>query len=111
MLMLKAGVLRPARLVSLAKLRINEIRVYASGLHVGAMTRLRDLERSPEVRKGWPVIARALKTLSNVRVRNVATVGGATPVVPVPVVYFHFRRPVASNGRPMPEAPADGPAP
>jgi carbon-monoxide dehydrogenase medium subunit len=77
MLMMKAGVLRPARLVSLAKLRINEIRVNADGLHIGAMSRLSDLERSPEVRKGWPAIARALKTLSNVRVRNVATVGGA----------------------------------
>ena len=41
------------------------------------MTTLGALERSPEVRKGWPVIARALRTLSNVRVRNVATVGGA----------------------------------
>jgi carbon-monoxide dehydrogenase medium subunit len=29
------------------------------------------------VRKGWPVITRTLRTLSNVRVRNVATLGGA----------------------------------
>jgi carbon-monoxide dehydrogenase medium subunit len=29
------------------------------------------------VRHGWPAIARTLRTLSNVRVRNVATVGGA----------------------------------
>ena len=29
------------------------------------------------MRKGWPVITRTLRTLSNVRVRNVATVGGA----------------------------------
>jgi len=28
------------------------------------------------VQRGWPVIARTLRTLSNVRVRNVATVGG-----------------------------------
>lgn len=77
MLMMKAGVLRPARLVSLAKLRINEIRVDAGALRAGAMTSLSALERSPEVRKGWPVIARTLKTLSNVRVRNVATFGGA----------------------------------
>ncbi|HEU4353547.1 MAG TPA: FAD binding domain-containing protein [Burkholderiales bacterium] len=77
MLMMKAGVLQPARLVSLAKLGINEIRVEAGALRVGAMTRLGDLERSTELRRGWPVIARALRTLSNVRVRNVATVGGA----------------------------------
>jgi len=77
MLMMKTGVLRPARLVSLAKLKIDDIRVTAGALRVGAMTPLSALERSLEVRKGWPVIARALKTLSNVRVRNVATVGGA----------------------------------
>jgi carbon-monoxide dehydrogenase medium subunit len=40
------------------------------------MTSLRALERSAVVAKGWPVITRTLRTLSNVRVRNVATVGG-----------------------------------
>jgi aerobic carbon-monoxide dehydrogenase medium subunit len=77
MLMMKAGVLRPSRLVSLDRLGLGQIRLENQTLHVGAMTRLAELERSPEVRRGWPVIARTLKTLSNVRVRNVATVGGA----------------------------------
>jgi carbon-monoxide dehydrogenase medium subunit len=75
-LMMKAGVLRPRRLVSLEKLGMNRIKA-GSALRIGAMTTLSALERSPEVRKGWPVIVQALKTLSNVRVRNVATVGGA----------------------------------
>jgi carbon-monoxide dehydrogenase medium subunit len=39
------------------------------------MVTLRALEKSPLL-KNWPVIARTLRTLSNVRVRNVATVGG-----------------------------------
>jgi len=78
MLMMKAGVLRPARLVSLRKLNLHSIEAQDDGvLRVGAMTTLRALERSAAVKKGWPVIARALRTLSNVRVRNVATVGGA----------------------------------
>jgi carbon-monoxide dehydrogenase medium subunit len=77
MLMMKAGVLRPARLVSLRKLGLDRLELGAGGeLRVGAMTTLRSLEKSPLVRKEWPVIARALRTLSNVRVRNVATVGG-----------------------------------
>src|SRR5829696_53422 len=76
MLMMKAGVLRPARLVSLAKLGLNKIESTGS-LRIGAMTTLSALERSVPIRKGWPVIARTLRTLSNVRVRNVATVGGA----------------------------------
>lgn len=76
MLMMKAGVLRPKRLVSLRKLGLD--RIEANGeLRIGAMASLRSLEKSETVRKGWPVIARALRTLSNVRVRNVATVGGA----------------------------------
>jgi carbon-monoxide dehydrogenase medium subunit len=76
MLMMKAGVLRPSRLVSLRKLKLEEIRVDGE-LHVGAMASLRALERSAQVKAGWPAITRTLRTLSNVRVRNVATVGGA----------------------------------
>jgi len=76
MLMMKAGILRPARLVSLRKLGLEKIEANGA-LRIGAMTTLRSLETNPQVKKGWPVIARALRTLSNVRVRNVATVGGA----------------------------------
>jgi carbon-monoxide dehydrogenase medium subunit len=76
MLMMKAGVLRPTRLVSLRKLGLEKIEANGE-LSIGAMTTLGALERSAAVKKGWPVITRALRTLSNVRVRNVATVGGA----------------------------------
>jgi len=76
MLMMKAGVLRPTRLVSLRRLGLDRIQLGAQGeLQVGAMVTLRALEKSPLL-KDWPVIARTLRTLSNVRVRNVATVGG-----------------------------------
>jgi aerobic carbon-monoxide dehydrogenase medium subunit len=76
MLMMKAGVLRPKRLVSLRRLGLD--RIEANGeLTIGAMASLGALERAPAVKRGWPVIARTLRTLSNVRVRNVATVGGA----------------------------------
>lgn len=76
MLMMKAGVLRPARLVCLRRLGLEGIQLRGNALSVGAMTSLRALEKSEAVRKGWPVITRTLRTLSNVRVRNVATVGG-----------------------------------
>ena len=76
MLMMKAGVLRPARLVSLRRLGLDKIEANGE-LRIGAMTTLRALERSEAVESGWPVITRMLRTLSNVRVRNVATVGGA----------------------------------
>jgi carbon-monoxide dehydrogenase medium subunit len=77
MLMMKAGVLRPARLVSLRRLGLSKMEISSDGLRIGAMTTMRELEKSAEVRRGWPVITRTLRTLANVRVRNVATVGGA----------------------------------
>ena len=76
MLMMKAGVLRPTRLVSLRKLGLDKIAADGE-LRIGAMATLASLERSEAARQGWPVITRTLRTLSNVRVRNVATVGGA----------------------------------
>ena len=76
MLMMKAGVLRPSRLVSLAKLGLDQIEANGE-LRVGAMVTLAALERNPAVKRSWPVITRTLRTLSNIRVRNVATVGGA----------------------------------
>jgi len=56
MLMMKAGVLRPRRLVSLARLGLDRIELGPHGeLRVGAMVSLRQLERSELVRRrSWP---------------------------------------------------------
>jgi len=79
MLMMKAGVFRPRKLVSLRNIESKYTAVAAdrAGLRIGAITTLSALERSAEVRRHTPVLTRTLLTLSNVRVRNVATVGGA----------------------------------
>jgi carbon-monoxide dehydrogenase medium subunit len=79
MLMMKAGVFRPAKLVSLRRIERKHATVAAdaNGLTIGAMTTLSELERSADVQAHAPLITRTLLTLSNVRVRNVATVGGA----------------------------------
>jgi carbon-monoxide dehydrogenase medium subunit len=80
MLMMKAGVFRPRRLVSLRKLgdKFTRIAAAPSGeLTFGALAPLSTLEHSPAVAALAPVIVRAMRRLSNVRVRNVATVGGA----------------------------------
>jgi carbon-monoxide dehydrogenase medium subunit len=78
MLMMKAGVFRPTRLVSLRK--ITALSRVASapdgGLVIGALTPLSDVERSTEVARRAGVIVRTMRRLSNVRVRNVATIGG-----------------------------------
>ena len=79
MLMMKAGVFQPRRLISLRKLDdgLSGISATPDGLTIGALTPLAVVEHSPEVARHAPVIPRIMKRLSNVRVRNMATVGGA----------------------------------
>ena len=80
MLMMKAGVFEPAKLVSLRSVepRYAEIKVEGDGsIRIGALTPLAALEHSKDIADKLPVITSTMPLLSNVRVRNVATVGGA----------------------------------
>lgn len=80
MLMMKAGVFQPSRLVCLNGIEPDYGRIDGDGdgaLRIGAMATLRQLEKDASVAARLPVLKRALRTLSNVRVRNVARVGGA----------------------------------
>ena len=79
MLMMKTRLFQPTRLVSLRRLNgdLRGISVNQDGgLRIGAMTSLAQLEYSPLVASTYPVLSRALGTLSNIRIRNVATLGG-----------------------------------
>jgi carbon-monoxide dehydrogenase medium subunit len=79
LLMMKAGVFRPRRLVSLRRLGNDFLRIAPQPngeLAIGAMVPLAGLERSHAVARHAPVVTRSMRRLSNVRVRNVATVGG-----------------------------------
>ena len=78
MLMMKASVLKPARLISLRRLAptMSAIEQRGAEMHVGALTTLAALERSALVARELPVLARTLRTLANIRVRNQATLGG-----------------------------------
>ena len=79
LLMMKSRLFHPTRLVSLRRLQesLRDLEIGRGGeLRLGAMTRLAELEYSPLVARAVPVISRALPRLANVRIRNVATVGG-----------------------------------
>ena len=79
MLMMKTRLFQPSRLVSLRRLQgdLRGIRETGNGgIRIGAMTSLAALEYSPVLAGSHPVMSRALRTLSNIRVRNVATLGG-----------------------------------
>lgn len=80
MLMMKAGVFTPTRLVCLHGIEpeLSRITLTDRGeLRIGAMATLRDVEKDQSVAARLPVLKRAMRTLSSVRVRNVARVGGA----------------------------------
>jgi aerobic carbon-monoxide dehydrogenase medium subunit len=80
MLMMKAGVFQPTRLVCLHKIEPEHARIAvtsAGELRIGAMATLSELEKDSNVAARLPVLKTALRTLSNPRVRNVARVGGA----------------------------------
>ena len=79
MLMMKAGVFQPTRLVCLHRIEpeYSRITVVGNALRIGAMATLREVENDANVAARFPVLKRAMRTLSNVRVRNIARVGGA----------------------------------
>jgi aerobic carbon-monoxide dehydrogenase medium subunit len=80
MLMMKAGVFTPTRLVCLHGIEPDYSRITVTDggeLRIGAMATLSEVETNSDVAARLPVLAKAMRTLSNVRVRNVARVGGA----------------------------------
>jgi carbon-monoxide dehydrogenase medium subunit len=80
MLMMKAGVFAPSRLVCLHRIEPRYSRITLSDggeLQIGAMATLSEVEKDGNVAARLLVLKRALRRLSNPRVRNVARVGGA----------------------------------
>jgi aerobic carbon-monoxide dehydrogenase medium subunit len=80
MLMMKAGVFQPSKLICLHRIEPEHKKITLAGngaLRIGAMASLADLEHDATIAAKLPVLKHALGRLSNPRVRNVARVGGA----------------------------------
>jgi carbon-monoxide dehydrogenase medium subunit len=76
-LMLHQKLIAPSVLVSLGRVsNYDFIRHEEDGLHIGALTKLRDIERSDVVKEFCPALAHTFGVVGNVRVRNQATIGG-----------------------------------
>lgn len=107
MLMMKAQLFQPRRLVSLRHLGepFRGFGVSADGttLRVGATTTFSELEHSALIRERFPIVAETMRTLANVRVRNVATVAGniahADPHLDLPPVWVALDAEVLLIGR------------
>lgn len=88
---LKAGRTSADHLISLN--RIDELRgifEVSGGLRIGALTTITQLDRSPLVRRKFPVLRDATRQMAVRQIRNVATVGGnlacAAPCADLPPV-------------------------
>jgi carbon-monoxide dehydrogenase medium subunit len=105
-LMMKAQLFRPVRLVSLRRLGVPFSGINLAGkdmLRIGAMTTFSDLEASALIGEHLPVVTRTLPALANIRVRNVATVGGniahGDPHLDLPPVWLALDAEVRILGR------------
>lgn len=78
LILIKQGVYIPKTLVNLKKIKDASDITYDSqrGLRVGALTSIYDLESSPAVRECYPTLADACHVVANIRIRNMATIGG-----------------------------------
>jgi aerobic carbon-monoxide dehydrogenase medium subunit len=76
-LMLQQRLIAPRVLISLGRIKgYDFIRREADGLHIGALSTLRSIERSQVVQEFCPALAHAFGVVGNVRVRHQATIGG-----------------------------------
>jgi len=77
-IMLKQRLVMPDCLISLQKLRgLDQINATNGEMRLGALTTHRAVERSPVVRTRLPSLAETYAHVATIRIRNVATVGGA----------------------------------
>ncbi|SEL79229.1 carbon-monoxide dehydrogenase medium subunit [Sphingomonas palmae] len=79
MLMMKSGVFEPSVLVDLTGVEEEHAsirRLEDGGTSIGALATLASLQFDPHLASEAPVLGQALPRLANVRVRNVARVGG-----------------------------------
>jgi len=68
----------PALLVDINGLReLSEIRLHNGHVEIGALVRQRAAERSPEIARHAPLLARALPHIAHPAIRNRGTIGGS----------------------------------
>ena len=78
MILIKHGILLPKTLVNLKKIKGAAEISYEprSGLRVGGLASIFDVESAPAVRQHYPLLAQACHVVANIRIRNMATIGG-----------------------------------
>ncbi len=75
--LMKQSLVDADHIISLGRVPgLDGIRQEADGLHIGGLTRHRDVETSALVKQHAPLLADVYSSVATIRIRNVATVGG-----------------------------------
>lgn len=76
-ILLRERLISPGVLISVLSIPgLSNVRGDGDGVHIGATATLSNIEKTSAVRERYSVLAEALRVVGNVRVRNVATIGG-----------------------------------
>jgi carbon-monoxide dehydrogenase medium subunit len=77
-ILMKQGLFLPGVLVNLQKTRDARgiAESHDGGLRIGALTTIQEVAANPVVRARYPVLADSCHAVANIRIRNVATLGG-----------------------------------
>jgi len=74
---MKEGTRRPKHIVNLKKIPgLSGIKKTAEGIEIGALTKIREVEKSALIKEEYPVLHEAARVLGSVQIRNLATIGG-----------------------------------
>ena len=78
LILIKQGIFAPRTLINLKKIKSAEEITYnhQDGLRIGGLATIYDVESAPAVRQHYPLLARACHVVANIRIRNMATIGG-----------------------------------
>jgi xanthine dehydrogenase YagS FAD-binding subunit len=74
--LVRLGVARPDLLVDINDLPLAAIDELSGGLRIGALARMTDVARAPEVRERYPAVSEALLLGASEQLRNMASIGG-----------------------------------
>ena len=78
LILIKQGIFVPKTLINLKKIQGAGEITYNSkdGLRVGGLASIYDVESAPAIREHYPLLAQACHVVANIRIRNMATIGG-----------------------------------
>lgn len=74
---LKMRRVEPGHIINLKGIPgLSGIKLYNGSVHIGALTKLRELEKSQLIAEKAPLITETVKAMASVQVRNMGTIGG-----------------------------------